>query len=95
MQKFLASSAPWLLPMPAFAGQVQTGSGVDFVRYRTYEWLGPTVLTGTGIAESHNRQLERRGFAEVAAGADLQIAIRVLTESSLPAFQKFPVKSRN
>jgi hypothetical protein len=78
MQKFLASSAPWLLPMPAFAGQVQsqTDSGVDFVRYRTYEWLG-------------------RSFAEVAAGADLQISIRVLTESSLPAFQKFPVKSRN
>jgi hypothetical protein len=93
--------------IPAFAGEVksQTNSAASFERYRTYQWLPPIILTGTGIAEDHpvdplvrgvvNRQLQLRGLTEVESGADLQVATWVVVAESIPKVEKALFKNGN
>jgi hypothetical protein len=82
-----------LMP-PAFAAKVkaQTGKNADFSSYKTYQWLPPRVLTKSGIDENHpanpvleevlGRQLSLKGLNRLADGADLQIQVYLLSEST-------------
>jgi len=82
-----------LMP-PLFAGKViaEVGENADFSRYKTYQWLPPRVLTNLGVVENHpgnplvkeivGRELSQQGLKELADGADLQIQIHILTEST-------------
>jgi len=79
-----------MLP-PRLAGKVktQTGDNIDLSRYKTYQWFPPRVLAKTGLTENHEanpvimevieRELSQRNLTEVAADADLQVQVWVLT----------------
>jgi hypothetical protein len=84
----------WMLAAPCYAGKVLTyvGTGFDFSKYRTYQWLPPRILTKGGVVEDDpefapiiraavNRQLAQLGLIEVGSGADLQVSTMALSES--------------
>jgi hypothetical protein len=72
--------------------KTQTAKNVDFSRYKTYQWFPPRVLTNVGEVENHpanpilkaviGQQLTQRGLQELADGADLQIQVTVLTDTT-------------
>ncbi len=72
--------------------RVEVMPGADFVRYKTYQWLPPKVLTNTGVVENHpvvgpamkeaiNRELAGKGLREVAEGGDLQVSALALRDA--------------
>jgi hypothetical protein len=78
----------------AFAQKVKTvtGSGADFSRYKTYEWLPGRILTKQGIVEERpeltplvkatvNAQMTARGFREVPKDADIQVAYFAMVDA--------------
>jgi hypothetical protein len=84
-----------LFPSGAFAGDVKTfpAKGVDVSRYETYQWMPVRILTKQGIQENDavvapeirkavNRELERKGYKEVADGGQLQVLSMGLSEAS-------------
>jgi hypothetical protein len=83
-----------LLAQPIFAGEVktQTARNADFSHYKTYQWFPPRVLTNVGEVENHpanpilkaiiGRQLAQKGLSELAEGADLQIQVTALTDTT-------------
>jgi hypothetical protein len=83
-----------LLMTPVFAVDVktQTAKNADFSHYQTYQWFPPRVLTKVGEVENSpanpilkevvGRELTQKGLRELADGADLQIQITVLTDTT-------------
>jgi Domain of unknown function (DUF4136) len=77
-----------------FAQKVKTqiGSGVDFSRYKTYDWLPGRVLTKHGIVDEGpevtpavkaavNNQMSMRGFQEVPKGGDMHVTYAALVSA--------------
>ena len=85
----------FLLSSGAFAGDVKTfaGKGVDVTRYETYHWSPIRILTKQGLKENDdvvapeirravNRELQKKGYKEVASGGQLEIRCMGLNEAS-------------
>lgn len=58
--------------------------GIDFSRYKTYQWIPPRLFSKAGIQDDDpivapliraavNRELSAKGFSEVASGGDLTV----------------------
>lgn len=76
-----------------FGGDVQSvpTRGVDFSKFKTYQWLPTKVLGKQGIIEDDpdltplikkalNEQLAKKGFTEVAQGGDIEVATLILMQ---------------
>ena len=76
-----------VLPLAAIAADVQIFpmKGVDLAAYRTYKLLPTRVLSGSGVLENDpevspfinaalRKELDQKGLAEVAEGADLEVS---------------------
>jgi hypothetical protein len=72
--------------------RVEIGTGADFARYKTYQWLPPKVLMSSGVVENEpvigpamkdaiNHELSAKGLREVAEGGDLQVSALALREA--------------
>jgi hypothetical protein len=83
-----------IMTPPVFGADVktQTARNADFAHYQTYQWFPPRVLTKVGEVENHpanpiikeiiDRQLTEKGLRALDAGADLQIQVTVLTDTT-------------
>jgi len=91
----IAFAGAILLCSSAFAGSVKTFAvkGVDVSKYETYQWMPVRILTKVGIQENDevvapeirkavNRELQQKGYREVAEGGQLQILCMGLSEPS-------------
>ena len=83
-----------LAPALCHGADVKTAvaQGVDFSRYKTYQFLPSKFLTKRGVEEGDERispliaksvkeQLAMKGFTEVAQGGDFEVVTWALTES--------------
>jgi len=72
--------------------RVEIGTGADFARYKTYQWLPTKILASSGVVENDptvgpamkaaiNKQLAEKGLREVAEGGDLQVSALALREA--------------